>query len=142
MQQLLTEANSFKFKFIKFELIVLTLQHHLQLSFELLRLAIERIKPMNAESIILNPPLKLENSFELQITFKINIRIFAQPCTWKELTNYTKFERPFKLLWNLKTRYFYTTLVLSVLSRSASVSYAGSSCSDTFVTIFLQVNNL
>ena len=41
MQQLLTEANSFKFKFIKFELIVLTLQHHLQLSFELLRLTIE-----------------------------------------------------------------------------------------------------
>ena len=142
MQQLLTEANSFKFKFIKFELIVLTLQHYLQLSFELLRLTIERIKPMNTESIILNPPLKLENSFELQIIFKINIRIFAQPCTWKELTNYTKFERPFKLLWNLKTRYFYTTLVLSVLSRSASVSYARSSCSDTFVTIFLQVNNL
>ena len=105
MQQLLTEANSFKFKFIKFELIVLTLQHYLQLSFELLRLTIERIKPMNAESIILNPPLKLENSFELQI-----IRIFAQPCTWKELTNYTKFERLFKLLWSLKTRYFYTTL--------------------------------
>ena len=82
MQQLLTEANSFKFKFIKFELIVLTLQHHLQLSFELLRLTIERIKPMNTESIILNPPLKLENSFELQIIFKINIRIFAQPCTY------------------------------------------------------------
>ena len=110
MQQLLTEANSFKFKFIKFELIVLTLQHHLQLSFELLRLTIERIKPMNAESIISNPPLKLENSFELQIIFEIHLRIFAQPCTWKELTNYTKFERLFNLLWSLKTRYFYTTL--------------------------------
>ena len=142
MQQLLTEANSFKFKFIKFELIVLTLQHHLQLSFELLRLTIERIKPMNAESIILNPPLKLENSFELQIIFKINIRIFAQPCKWKELTNYTKFERLFKLLWSLRHAISILPWILSVLSRSASVSYAGSSCSDTFVTIFLQVNNL
>ena len=98
MQQLLTEANGFKFKSSKFELIVLTLQHHLQLSVELLRLTIERIKPINAESIFLNLLLKLENSFELQIIFKINIHIFAQSCTWKELTNYTKFERLFKLL--------------------------------------------
>ena len=94
----------------------------------LLRFIIVRIRPKNSVSTSLNPLLKSEHSFKLQIISKVNIHICAQPCTWKEITNYKKFQRLSLLQWSQETRH--STLlpwILSSLSRSGSVSYARAS---------------
>ena len=82
------------------------------------------------------------------MVFKGDIHVSAQSCTWKELTNYKKFER----LYSLGKHVISTLLpwILPVLYTSASVSYAEWSGSDIMskiyafhhVATFPEVNNL
>ena len=86
--------------------------------------------------------MKSENSFELQILLEITIHICAQSYTWKELTNYKKFERLFWLMWSQETRHFEPFVLDTVFSFQVNVcSYAGLSGWDTLLRIhaFLSV---
>ena len=97
---------------------------------------------------------KAKNSYELQIIFEINIHVFVQSCTWKELTNFSKFCCLFPILWGKKIQHFNALNQLDIVhSFKADVCFLevvkpGGFTSKSringccFVTTYLKVNDV